>query len=220
MQFKFLAIVTPLVLALVFGSCGKSKKYNLDDDDDDSEEMSHKSTSSFDSIIIDDENDNISLDDVVERENAYDTEERLKNLPETDEPEVIEVVEEVQTRQRSSPTPPLPSQKSQGEEVFKSAAHMPSFPGGDAALVSFVNKNLRYPSTAKANGVQGKVIVQFVVEKDGSVGEVKVARSCDKDLDKEAVRVCKMLPKFTPGSNANGDPVRVWYTFPVQFKLN
>ena len=112
-----------------------------------------------------------------------------------------------------------PEPKPKEEEVFKSAAHMPSFPGGDAALMSFINKNIRYPQVAQDNGVQGKVIVQFVVEKNGKVGEVKVARGVDKDLDKEAVRVCKMLPAFSPGRNAVGDPVRVWYTLPVTFKL-
>ena len=106
------------------------------------------------------------------------------------------------------------------EEVFKSAAHMPSFPGGDAALMSFINKNIKYPQVAQDNGTQGKVIVQFVVEKDGRVGEVKVARGVDSSLDREAVRVCKMLPKFSPGRNAVGDPVRVWYTLPVTFKLS
>ncbi|MBP5688520.1 MAG: energy transducer TonB [Muribaculaceae bacterium] len=114
---------------------------------------------------------------------------------------------------------PKPEPKPKEEEVFKSAAHMPSFPGGDAALMSFINKNIKYPQVAQDNGVQGKVIVQFVVEKNGKVGEVKVARGVDKDLDREAVRVCKMLPAFSPGRNAVGDPVRVWYTLPVQFKL-
>mgnify|MGYP002624631979 CR=1 FL=1 len=103
------------------------------------------------------------------------------------------------------------------EEVFKSAAVMPSYPGGDEALFSFINSNIQYPQTAQDNGIQGKVIVQFVVEKDGSIGEVKVARGVDHDLDKEALRVCKMLTGFTPGRNKNGDSVRVWYTLPVTF---
>ena len=102
------------------------------------------------------------------------------------------------------------------EQVFKTAAHMPSFPGGDAALMNFISKNIRYPHETCA---QGKVIVQFVVEKDGKVGEVKVARGVDPYLDKEAVRVCKMLPALTPGRNAVGEPVRVWYTLPIIFKL-
>ena len=105
------------------------------------------------------------------------------------------------------------------EEVFTSAVHMPSYPGGDAALMKYLNDHLRYPQSAADNNIQGKVIVQFVVEKNGKIGEVKVARSVDKDLDREAVRVCKSLPAFSPGRNAVGDPVRVWYTLPVTFKL-
>ena len=113
-----------------------------------------------------------------------------------------------------------PEPKPEKEEVFRSAAHMPSFPGGDGALMSFINKNIRYPQAAQDNNIQGKVVVQFVVTKTGKVGEVKVVRGVDKDLDREAVRVCKMLPKFSPGRNAVGDPVRVWYTLPVTFKLS
>lgn len=128
------------------------------------------------------------------------------------------VVPEVKPKEEKKEEP-KPEPKPKEEEVFKSAAHMPSFPGGDAALMSHINKNIRYPQVAQDNGVQGKVIVQFVVEKDGRVGEVKVARGVDKDLDREAVRVCKTLPKFSPGRNAVGDPVRVWYTLPITFKL-
>ena len=105
------------------------------------------------------------------------------------------------------------------DEIFTSAAQFPEFPGGVTALMSFINKNIRYPQAAQDNGIQGKVVVQFVVEKDGSVGEVKVARGVDPDLDQEAVRVCKMLTGFTPGRNRDGDPVRVWFTLPVTFKL-
>ncbi|MBP5688257.1 MAG: TonB family protein, partial [Muribaculaceae bacterium] len=105
------------------------------------------------------------------------------------------------------------------DEVYKSVTYMPSFPGGDAALMSFIIKNIKYPKTAQDNGIQGKVVVQFVVEKNGKVGEVRVIRGVDNDLDREAVRICKMLPAFSPGRNAAGDPVRVWYTLPISFKL-
>ena len=104
-------------------------------------------------------------------------------------------------------------------EVFGSSGHMPSFPGGDGALMRFISEHVVYPEEAAKNKIEGKVIVQFIVEKDGSVGEVKVARGVDKELDAEAVRVCKSLPKFSPGRNAYGEPQRVWYTMPVTFKL-
>ncbi|MBP5688226.1 MAG: energy transducer TonB [Muribaculaceae bacterium] len=110
--------------------------------------------------------------------------------------------------------------KSDDEEVFKSSAYMPKFLGGDYAMMRFINNNIRYPQTAADNHIEGKVIVQFVVEKDGSIGEVKVARGVHEDIDQEAVRVIKMLPKFyEPGRNAIGEPVRVWYTMPINFKL-
>ena len=109
--------------------------------------------------------------------------------------------------------------KYDSDEVFYSTAVMPEFPGGEKALIKYINKHIKYPRYAQDNNIQGKVIVQFVVEKDGSIGEVKIVRSIDKDLDREAVRVCKSLPKFIPARNANGDPIRVWYTCPVSFKL-
>ena len=104
------------------------------------------------------------------------------------------------------------------EEIFRSVEQMPQFPGGDAALMKFLQSHINYPPMAAENNVQGRVVVQFVVDKTGKVGEVKVVRSVDKDLDKEAVRVCKSLPKFTPGRQ-NGQAVSVWYTLPVTFKL-
>ena len=104
------------------------------------------------------------------------------------------------------------------EEIFKSVEQMPQFPGGEAALMKYLSSHINYPPMAAENNVQGRVVVQFVVDKTGKVGEVKVVRSVDKDLDKEAIRVVKLLPKFTPGRQ-NGQPVRVWYTLPVQFKL-
>ncbi len=104
------------------------------------------------------------------------------------------------------------------ETIYHSVEQMPRFPGGEAALVKYIDTHIKYPPSAVQNRVQGKVIVQFVVKKDGSIGEVKVVRSVDKDLDKEAIRVVKSLPKFTPGRQ-NGQVVSVWYTLPVTFKL-
>jgi protein TonB len=108
--------------------------------------------------------------------------------------------------------------KPEPEQVFTAVEQMPQFPGGDAALMKFLSSNINYPQVAMENGVQGRVIVQFVVTKNGSVGEVKVIRSVDRDLDKEAIRLCKSLPKFIPGK-MNGQAVNVWYTLPITFKL-
>ena len=84
--------------------------------------------------------------------------------------------------------------------------------------MKYLSCNIQYPPKAAEDGKEGKVVVQFVVEKDGHVGDdVKIVRSVDKDLDNEAIRVCKSLPQFTPGRK-DGQPVRVWYTIPVTFK--
>ncbi|MCM1021983.1 MAG: energy transducer TonB [Muribaculum sp.] len=103
-------------------------------------------------------------------------------------------------------------------KVFTAVEQMPQFPGGDAALMTYLSKNLKYPPVAMENNIQGNVIVMFVVTKTGKIGEVKIARSKDPDLDKEAIRVVKSLPDFIPGK-MNGQPVNVWYTLPVRFKL-
>ncbi len=104
------------------------------------------------------------------------------------------------------------------DEIFKAVEQMPQYPGGEAALMADISKNIRYPAMAAENNIQGRVVVQFVVEKNGSVGQVKVVRGKDPDLDKEAMRVCKTLKKFIPGK-MNGESVRVWYTLPINFKL-
>ena len=113
---------------------------------------------------------------------------------------------------------PKKEAKKEDNTIYKSVDQMPSFPGGEGALMRYLASHVRYPGAAQDNGIQGRVVVQFVVTKSGSVGEVKVVRSVDPDLDREAVRVCKSLPNFAPG-RMNGQPVNVWYTLPVSFKL-
>ncbi len=103
-------------------------------------------------------------------------------------------------------------------KVFEAVEQMPQFPGGDAELMKYINKHIVYPTLAAENGIQGRVVIKFVVKPDGSVGDVVVVRSKDPDLDKEAVRVAKSLPNFIPG-RMNGQPVSVWFTLPVNFKL-
>ena len=105
------------------------------------------------------------------------------------------------------------------DEIFKSVEQMPLFPGGDAALMEHLDSHIQYPPEAAKNNIQGRVILQFVVDKTGEIGEVKVVRSVNKDLDDEAVRLIKTLPKFIPGRH-KGQAVSVWYTLPVAFKLS
>ncbi len=102
--------------------------------------------------------------------------------------------------------------------VFEVVEQMPKFPGGDAALMSFLSSHIKYPAIAEENGVQGRVVCTFVVEKDGSITDVKVAKGVDPSLDKEAVRVIKSMPKWIPGKQ-NGSAVRVKFTVPVTFRL-
>ncbi len=106
------------------------------------------------------------------------------------------------------------------DEVLKGPIEvMPEYPGGPNALVKYVQNNLKYPESAKKNKQEGRVFVSFVVEKDGSISNVSVMRGVCEELDNEAVRVVKTLPKFTPGMHG-GKPVRVQYTLPIAFKLN
>mgnify|MGYP002508135070 FL=1 len=95
---------------------------------------------------------------------------------------------------------------------------MPQFPGGMAGLMQNLMKNLKYPESAIKNDIQGSVIVRFVINKDGSIGEANVLRGVDPALDAEAIRVVKNLPNFIPGK-MGGKPVAVWYTLPISFKM-
>ena len=104
------------------------------------------------------------------------------------------------------------------DKVFDVVEQQPSFPGGQAALNSYIGNNLQYPEKAKENGVQGRVSVKFIVEKDGSISNVEVNRSVDTDLDNEAMRVIKSMPKWNPAKQ-NGTEVRAYYYVPVTFRL-
>lgn len=103
--------------------------------------------------------------------------------------------------------------------VYDVVEQMPSFPGGISGLRTYLNQNIRYPAEAQENCVQGRVVVSFVVGKDGHISDVTVLRSVDPSLDKEAVRVIRNMPRWTPGKQG-GEPVRVRYNVPVSFRLN
>ena len=114
----------------------------------------------------------------------------------------------------AQPEPP----KEEETKVFDVVEQMPSFPGGPSALMQYLSSNIKYPVVAEENGVQGRVVCTFVVEKDGSITDVRVIKSVDPSLDKEAMRVVKGMPKWIPGKQ-NGSAVRVKYTVPVTFRL-
>lgn len=112
--------------------------------------------------------------------------------------------------------PVIEVKKEVEEAPFTIVEEMPQFPDGDVA--SYLGKNIKYPVVAQENGIQGRVICQFVINKDGSIVDVQVVRGVDPSLDKEAVRVIQNMPRWTPGKQRN-QPVRVKYTLPVNFKL-
>lgn len=102
--------------------------------------------------------------------------------------------------------------------LFVGVEQKPEFPGGDAALMKYLSDNIRYPKNAHDNKIEGRVVISFVIQKDGTIGETKILRSVDPELDAEALRVVRSLPAFTPGK-MNGKAVAVWYSLPIAFKL-
>ena len=155
--------------------------------------------------------------------------------PEPEVPEIIDVVEErvenqidlssleddqsrAQVQTYTPPPPPKAVEEEATEEIFVVVEHQPEFPGGMSALMKFLNDNIIYPIIAQENGIQGRVITTFVVERDGSITDINVVRGQDPSLDKEAVRVIKTMPRWKPGQQ-RGKPVRVRFTLPVQFRL-
>ena len=123
--------------------------------------------------------------------------------------EEVQVVTEVreEVKEEEAPT-----------EVFVVVEEMPSFPGGDAELMKFINGNIVYPEIAKENNIQGRVILRFCVTYKGLVDQVQILKGVDPALDNEAIRVIKMLPGWKPGKQG-GKPVNVWYSVPVTFQL-
>ncbi|MCH4148467.1 MAG: energy transducer TonB [Prevotella sp.] len=162
----------------------------------------------------------IKKDELVKEENQVKQMDKLDDRAvgtETHEGTKDRTVEAVRNDVAVNTPPPAPTEEV-SNKVFTVVEQMPSFPGGTGALMSYLQSNVRYPTVAQENGVQGRVVVSFVVEKDGSITDVQVARSVDPSLDKEAVRVVNSMPRWQPGKQ-NGSAVRVKYNVPVNFKL-
>ncbi|MBQ2208819.1 MAG: TonB family protein [Prevotella sp.] len=113
---------------------------------------------------------------------------------------------------------PMRKENESGKKPFDVVEQMPQFPGGPAALMEYLSKNVKYPEEAYKNGIQGRVIVTFVIEKDGSISDANVVKSVDSQIDAEALRVVNSMPNWIPGRQ-NGETVRVKYTVPITFKL-
>ena len=111
-----------------------------------------------------------------------------------------------------------PKEEPKPDQIFTAVEQPAEFPGGQEALMKWLSNNIRYPESAQQNGVQGRVTVRFVVEKDGSVSGATILKGVDKDLDAEALRVVKRMPKWQAGKN-NGQAVRSYFTLPVTFRL-
>ncbi len=137
------------------------------------------------------------------------------------ETESIEVISEDNPEDIVEIAPPVEVKEEEEPEdvIFYVVESMPEFPGGTQAMYKYIGENLKYPVIAQENGIQGKVICQFTINKDGSLVDIEVVRSAgDASLDKEAMRVIKSMPKWKPGKQRN-QPVRVKFTLPVTFKL-
>ena len=144
-------------------------------------------------------------------------------VPVVDEKATEEVVAEEQTvEEQAVEEPTVEEQASEPQAnkstVYESVEVMPEFPGGTVEMMKFLQMNIQYPPMAAANNIDGRVVVQFIIDETGKVGDVKVVRSVNEELDAEAVRVVKSMPNFTPGRQ-NGEAVSVWYTLPISFKI-
>ena len=169
----------------------------------------------------------LNLDDLEEEIIPITKQEIKPPPPPPPPPEVIEIVEddveieeEIEIEDTESDEDEIIEiEEEDDEEFFMVVENMPVFPGGDLGLMKYIQKNVRYPAIAKEYNITGKVYVSFIVDKSGNVTDVKVVRGVDKNLDAEAVRVVKSLPKYTPGKQ-RGKPVRVMFTIPINFTLS
>ena len=169
----------------------------------------------------------LNLDDLEEEIIPITKQEVKPPPPPPPPPEVIEIVEdEVEIEEEleiedteSDEDIAIEIEEESDDEFFMVVENMPEFPGGDLGLMKYIRKNVKYPPIAKEYNITGKVYVSFIVDKSGSVPNVKIVRGVDKNLDAEALRVVKSLPKYKPGKQ-RGKPVRVMFTIPINFTLN
>ena len=149
----------------------------------------------------------------VQQDNAVQSEMQLP------EPVQVEAATQPAEAVEINTEEPVPQESvSKPKRVYNSVEQMPEFPGGAVALMRYLTENIKYPPEAAKNDIEGRVVVQFVIDETGQVGEVKVVRPISEEIDAEAVRVVKTLPKFEPGRQ-DGEAVSVWYTLPIIFKL-
>ncbi len=146
--------------------------------------------------------------EVVEDDTELDQQDILSSEDNANEAQVQTYVAPVEVEE----------EEESAQQIFTVVEEMPKFPGGDAELLQFIAKSIKYPVIAQENGIQGRVICSFVVNRDGSVVDAEIVRGVDPSLDKEALRVIGTMPKWSPGKQ-RGKPVRVKYTVPITFRL-
>ena len=168
----------------------------------------------------------LNLDDMEEEIIPITRQEVKPPPPPPPPPEIIEIVEdeveienEVEIEETDTDEDEIVEIEEDDEEFFMVVENMPEFPGGDLGLMKFIQKNVRSPAIAKEYNITGKVYVSFIVDKQGSVTNVKIVRGVDKNLDAEALRVVSSLPSYKPGKQ-RGKAVRVMFTIPINFTLN
>jgi protein TonB len=169
----------------------------------------------------------LNLDDMEEEIIPITKQEEKPPPPPPPPPEVIEIIEDDEEIENEAEVEDTESdedveieiEEEDDEEFFMVVENMPEFPGGDLGLMKYIQKNVKYPAIAKEYNITGKVYVSFIVDRSGSVTNVKIVRGVDKNLDTEAMRVVKSLPKYKPGKQ-RGKSVRVMFTIPINFTLN
>ena len=170
---------------------------------------------------------NLNLEDLEEEIIPITRQEVKPPPPPPPPPEIIEIVKDDQEIENeieiddteSDEDEVIDIEEDDDEEFFMVVENMPQFPGGDLGLMKYIQKHVKYPAIAKEYNITGKVYVSFIVDKQGKVTNVKIVRGVDKNLDAEAVRVIKSLPKYKPGKQ-RGKAVRVMFTVPINFTLN
>lgn len=137
-----------------------------------------------------------------------------------DQQDILSSEDNQKVAQVATYTPPavVEEEEESAQQIFTVVEEMPLFPGGDGELLKFIAKSIKYPVIAQENGIQGRVICSFVINRDGAVVDAEVMRGVDPSLDKEALRVIGTMPKWKPGKQ-RGKPVRVKYTVPITFRL-
>lgn len=227
---KYIAILASLCVIATVSSCKKTADEG-DDEKSDNDTTSYKlnpqikdideeKIGNIDSAAIAEDGaatqavtEICIVDEVEKTKEVRSQEEKYSSEAQSDAKKRDQVIEEVKVAYE-------PKAKPQNDHIVNMAMveQQPTFPGGDAALYKWLGNQIMYPADAAEEGIQGKVIVSFVIEKDGSISNARVLRSKHPSLDAEALRVVKKMPRWTPGKN-NGQAVRVQYNLPVTFKL-